>query len=437
MENKTTPPLWMGRPVVRAEHVNELERDAAINEFHSKMPRHQAEEKAHHDYMRRQHIDAAAHHLQGMKAAQANADMEDAKKHGAMYEMHLKALGFEPGPVPHEIKQAAEHPDRKPVYRFKPHHGDFFVLPSSISDLNKSEEASVEADCTCGAEDLSKKDKKPFHGYNPKKHAKTGGLNDKYREKYNRETGSDLKRPSKDKDNSRHKSFCARMKGVKGPTSKDGKLTPKGAALKRWNCSKAETALEFDSLEKSMSRSEMDGHLKSFGWVPVRSTKEEYYHHPVITPESHGLVGKTIKLTLSHSHGSNVPTDKMRMVLKDAGLEFDGKGGVQASKKHPFYKLYQKSGHVSPDENPMKTWNSSTPGVQHVEISKLVPTKNVPDSDSWKVDKHISFLRNNQSVPHITAKQDGKKFLVQDGHDVLAAAQRAGMTHAPVLVNKF
>jgi len=26
------------------------------------------------------------------------------------------------------------------------------------------------------------------------------------------------------------------MGGVKGPTSKGGKLTPKGAALKRWNC---------------------------------------------------------------------------------------------------------------------------------------------------------------------------------------------------------
>jgi hypothetical protein len=27
------------------------------------------------------------------------------------------------------------------------------------------------------------------------------------------------------------------MKGVKGPTSKGGKLTPKGAALKKWGCS--------------------------------------------------------------------------------------------------------------------------------------------------------------------------------------------------------
>lgn len=83
---------------------------------------------------------------------------------------------------------------------------------------------------------------KPFHGYNKEKHSKEGGLNDKYREKYNRENGSNLKRPvtGKVKPGSkaakRRKSFCARMSGVKGPTSKDGKLTPKGAALKRWKC---------------------------------------------------------------------------------------------------------------------------------------------------------------------------------------------------------
>ena len=38
------------------------------------------------------------------------------------------------------------------------------------------------------------------------------------------------------KDAKRRKSFCARMSGVKGPTSKNGKLTRKGAALKRWRC---------------------------------------------------------------------------------------------------------------------------------------------------------------------------------------------------------
>lgn len=87
---------------------------------------------------------------------------------------------------------------------------------------------------------------KPFHGYNKKRHARTGGLNDDFREKYNREHGSDLKRPvttapsklkTGSKADGRRKSFCARMGGVSGPTSKGGELTPKGAALKRWNCS--------------------------------------------------------------------------------------------------------------------------------------------------------------------------------------------------------
>lgn len=91
----------------------------------------------------------------------------------------------------------------------------------------------------------AKEKSKPFHGYNPNKHHRKGGLNAKGRAKAKREQGSNLKppvttKPSKLKPNSkkakRRKSFCARMTGVKGPTSKKGKLTPKGASLKRWNC---------------------------------------------------------------------------------------------------------------------------------------------------------------------------------------------------------
>lgn len=83
---------------------------------------------------------------------------------------------------------------------------------------------------------------KPFKGYSEEKHARTGGLNDKYREKINKETGSNLKRPvtgkveAGSKDAKRRKSFCARMGASPGATSEDGKLTPKGAALKRWRC---------------------------------------------------------------------------------------------------------------------------------------------------------------------------------------------------------
>jgi len=90
-----------------------------------------------------------------------------------------------------------------------------------------------------------KKESKPFHGYNPNRHSKEGGLNAKGRAKFKRETGANLKPPVTEKPSTlkpgskkakRRKSFCARMSGVKGPTSKGGKLTPKGAALKRWNC---------------------------------------------------------------------------------------------------------------------------------------------------------------------------------------------------------
>ncbi len=86
-----------------------------------------------------------------------------------------------------------------------------------------------------------KKDNKPFHGYNPNKHSRKGGLNAKGRAKFKREEGANLKPPvteskPKGKRAARKRSFCARMSGVKGPTSKDGKKTPKGAALARWKC---------------------------------------------------------------------------------------------------------------------------------------------------------------------------------------------------------
>jgi len=67
------------------------------------------------------------------------------------------------------------------------------------------------------------------------------GLTQKGRDKYNRETGSNLKAPVTQKNPTgkaaaRKKSFCARMSGMKGATSENGKLTRKGAALKRWRC---------------------------------------------------------------------------------------------------------------------------------------------------------------------------------------------------------
>jgi len=64
--------------------------------------------------------------------------------------------------------------------------------------------------------------------------SKGAGLTAKGRAKYNRATGSKLKAPTKDKSNPRHKSFCARMKGVVRKSK--GPATRARASLKRWGC---------------------------------------------------------------------------------------------------------------------------------------------------------------------------------------------------------
>ena len=72
--------------------------------------------------------------------------------------------------------------------------------------------------------------------------SKRGGLTAKARAKYNRATGSNLQAPVTEKSPTgkraaRRKSFCARMKGVKGPMKDTkGRPTRKALALRRWKC---------------------------------------------------------------------------------------------------------------------------------------------------------------------------------------------------------
>jgi hypothetical protein len=59
--------------------------------------------------------------------------------------------------------------------------------------------------------------------------AKEGaGMTSVGRKRYNKATGSNLQAPTKDKDNPRHKSFCARSKSWSGERGK--------AARSRWGC---------------------------------------------------------------------------------------------------------------------------------------------------------------------------------------------------------
>lgn len=66
--------------------------------------------------------------------------------------------------------------------------------------------------------------------------SRTGGLTAKGRKAYNSRTGSHLKAPQPG-GGARKRSFCARMKGVKGPMKKpNGKPTRKALALRKWKC---------------------------------------------------------------------------------------------------------------------------------------------------------------------------------------------------------
>jgi hypothetical protein len=60
------------------------------------------------------------------------------------------------------------------------------------------------------------------------------GLTQKGRDKYNRETGSNLKAPQP-QGGARKNSFCARMEGVVEHSKGDAPRAK--ASLKRWNCS--------------------------------------------------------------------------------------------------------------------------------------------------------------------------------------------------------
>ena len=74
-------------------------------------------------------------------------------------------------------------------------------------------------------------------GQNPK-----GGLNEKGRASYARETGGKLKAPVKSGDNPRRASFLARMGNAPGPMEKDGKPTRLALALRAWGASSKEDA---------------------------------------------------------------------------------------------------------------------------------------------------------------------------------------------------
>src|SRR6185312_13852134 len=142
---KLALPQWAGRAIAAHDHGQQLDLDAAVNEFGLKMPREQADDEAYKQYLYHphtgQHAQAAFHHLAGMKAAHAAGDKEAALNHSLMYNLHAKALGMTPVDAARELSSHIKQPPK--VYKFKAHRGDAFAVqpppaetPSLLSTQN-------------------------------------------------------------------------------------------------------------------------------------------------------------------------------------------------------------------------------------------------------------------------------------------------------------
>jgi hypothetical protein len=133
--NEQKIPLWLDRhPILDPKHVDELENLASIEEFQNKLPRGQAEEAAYKKYKISRHHEAAAHHFAGMKAAHAAGDMDAARKHGALYQLHVEAVGGNAYDAPPEEVQRLVREKTHGIYRFKPHKSDLFAVSPMVKD---------------------------------------------------------------------------------------------------------------------------------------------------------------------------------------------------------------------------------------------------------------------------------------------------------------
>ncbi len=131
-------PTWLGRSIVHNDHAKELELNSAVNEFGLKMPRAQAEDHAYGEYVKGQHVEAQAHHLAGIKAADGAGDKEASRKHHMMYDLHAKAMGHEPIGAPHPDVKALMDKGGQKIYKFKAHRGDAFAIEPPTSPADSS-----------------------------------------------------------------------------------------------------------------------------------------------------------------------------------------------------------------------------------------------------------------------------------------------------------
>lgn len=98
-----TTPTWRNKPITDDQDSVELDRLVAHHTARGIEPG-MAEESAYQDYKKRQHVHAAAFHMHAATEMSRAGHSDGAKKHHALYQMHLAAYGQKHGSkVPDEV----------------------------------------------------------------------------------------------------------------------------------------------------------------------------------------------------------------------------------------------------------------------------------------------------------------------------------------------
>ena len=116
---------WLDRHrVLDPEHGHDLEAAAAVHEFRHRLPRAEAEAQAYQGYLRDRALDAAAHHLLGVRGAHAAGQAQVAAQHGAAYAGAMQAAGLDPNQAPPPAVLDRARALGAGLYRFKGHPAD-------------------------------------------------------------------------------------------------------------------------------------------------------------------------------------------------------------------------------------------------------------------------------------------------------------------------
>jgi hypothetical protein len=133
---------WLGRyKVISEDHHPDLDSRAAVHEFRGKLPREQAEQEAHKDYLQDHAYRSAAHHLLGIRAALAGGNEAAAEKHGSAYATAMKAAGHGALETPPEKVLNYLKDLKSKVYSFKNHEADGLFEPSVLPEASSGDEA--------------------------------------------------------------------------------------------------------------------------------------------------------------------------------------------------------------------------------------------------------------------------------------------------------